>query len=219
MAAEKYWFRIAIRLGLWLTAMTLPPAALGGAANEAEAQAVATLEVRLLSLDGVRANFTQQTRSPRGAVLEAANGRLEILKPNFRWEILAPYPQIILARGKDIEIYDPDLEQVTQRTLTAALDEAPLALLTQSTLDLAAHYQVAYESGEMPLYTLRPRALDALFAQLDLVFMGERLLSLTILDHSGQQTIIRFTEFTVGQAIEADAFQARYPPGTDFVRG
>jgi len=234
MAAVKFWYPTAIKLSccvlvcsgcLVVNAGAHAEAADATAAATADAPAAeavhpaAALEARLLATNGIIANFTQQVSNAQGYVVEQASGTLHVAKPNFRWEVLDPYPQIILARGNELEIYDPDLEQVTAKSLDGAIDQAPLALLTQAELNLDEHFEVDLQRFEQQRYTLRPRSVDALFERMELVFRDEALLTLAIYDHSGQQTLIRFTEYRADQVIQSTVFELEYPPGTDFVRG
>ncbi len=225
MAVVKFWSQIAISLLLaWAGAGNVFAAGAEGAdgvdsADSDANTAAVTLEARLLATNGVVANFTQQVSNAQGYVIEQASGTLHVAKPNFRWEVLDPFPQIILARGNELEVYDPDLEQVTTKNLDGTIDQAPLALLTQADLDLAEHFEVEEQRFEQQRFVLRPRSPDALFDRMELVFLGDALLTLAIYDHTGQQTLIRFTEYRVDQVIQSDVFELEYPPGTDVVRG
>ena len=211
MAAVKYLSRIATSLICFISAAVL--------ASDGAEDPTRALQARLLATDGIVANFTQQVTNAQGYVVEQASGTLHVAKPKFRWEVMDPFPQIILANGNQLEIYDPDLEQVTTKTLDGALDQAPLALLTQADLDLGGHFEVDLQAFENQRYILRPRSADALFERLELVFLGDKLLTLLIHDHSGQQTVIRFTQYQAGQVIQSEVFELEYPPGTDIVRG
>jgi len=181
------------------------------------------LERRLLAMDQVVANFTQQVRDAQGYVTEQASGTLQLAKPNFRWEVLAPFPQIIVAKGGQLAIYDPDLEQVTTKILDESLTQTPLSLLTQAKLDLSVDFDVSrVDSGESAaerIFVLRPRAQDALFQFFEVTFLGDQLQALKIFDHTGQETLIRFTDYQSSQVIQSQVFELEYPPGTDFVRG
>ena len=211
MAAVKYLSRIATSLIYFISAAVL--------ASDGVEDPTLALQARLLATDGIVANFTQQVTNAQGFVVEQASGTLHVAKPKFRWEVLDPFPQIILADGNQLEIYDPDLEQVTTKTLDGALDQAPLALLTQADLDLGGHFEVDLQAFENQRYILRPRSADALFERVELIFLGDKLLTLLIYDHSGQQTVIRFTQYQAGQVIQSELFELEYPPGTDIVRG
>ena len=179
------------------------------------------LRDRLEGLDGIIAEFEQQVTSPRGVVIEQSSGTLYLLKPAFRWDVDDPYPQTILAREGVVHVYDPDLEQVTERALDDSLDQAPLALLTRSNLALSDYFKIV-QLGSQPdvdRFELYPTGSDSLFARMQLVFDGRTLSALVIYDHVGQQTLVRFADYEPGQVIQSDVFEMRYPPDTDFVRG
>lgn len=209
MGHVKSSFLIGISLLLWL-------ATAFGATDASNA-----LQARLDGIDGVVARFEQQITDMQGFMVEESRGTLHLAKPRFRWEVQTPFPQIILADGDAVEIYDPDLEQVTQRELSGAAHEAPLALLTRADLVLDEHFWVRAQSTEAGVerYTLTPRSADALFETMDLVFRGAALDAMAIRDHSGQQTLIRFADYQARQVIQSSVFELEYPPGTDFVRG
>jgi outer membrane lipoprotein carrier protein len=215
MVAVKYWFQIAISLllALVLGSTSAIAAERGSAVDE--------LQQLLINLDGIITDFSQQITNGQGYLVEEAQGTLYLSKPYFRWEVSAPFPQIILANKQAIEVYDPDLEQVTQRDLDGALDQAPLALLTQSEMDLAEHFAVeALDMGDTRMrYVMRPKSEDALFNRLEMVFNGGDLDALLIFDHTGQQTYIRFINYQSAQVIQSSLFELEYPIGTDFVRG
>lgn len=207
----KFWFLIAI--SALASIVSHAPLRAGTVADE--------LQARLVDLDGVVARFTQQITDAKGYVVEEATGTLHLAKPQFRWQVEAPFAQIIVAHGERVEIYDPDLEQVTRRDIDGAIDQAPLALLTQDELALEEHFHVdglALDSTH-DRYTLRPISTEALFERLELIFNLQRLDTLAIYDHAGQQTLIRFTDYKDAQVIQSSMFELEYPPGTDFVRG
>ncbi len=208
MVVVKFWCLLGISLSFF-------------AASAQAASPEASLSARLAGLDGIQTAFEQRITNALGFLVEESAGTLHLKKPNFRWDVSEPFPQIILARGEAVQIYDPDLEQVTERSIGDALDRTPLALLTSETLDLTAHFRVedAPSADELERYVLYPIAVDALFERIELVFDDARLAVLAIIDHSGQQTLIRFSEYPAQQVIQSDVFELEYPPGTDFVRG
>ena len=191
--------------------------------DAAENPLAASLEARLVGIDAVRARFEQQVSNARGGLVEESSGSLLLKKPNFRWEVEAPFPQTIVASATELRIYDPDLEQVTVRDISQSPADTPLALLTRSQLEIDSQYHVV-KSPRVPerdIFILTPKASDALFARLEVVFASdsEHLEALVILDHTGQQTIVRFTTFATDQVLQLDAFQLDIPPDTDVVRG
>ena len=128
MVAVKFWCLLGISLSLF-----------AGSARAASPEA--SLSARLAGLDSIQAAFEQRISNAQGFLLEESAGTLHLKKPNFRWDVNEPFPQIILARGEAVQIYDPDLEQVTERSIGDALDRTPLALLTSETLDLGCKWK------------------------------------------------------------------------------
>lgn len=179
---------------------------------------------RLDALNGVISRFEQQITDAQGQLVEESTGQMHLAKPNFRWDVETPFAQIIVADGEQVRIYDPDLEQVTERDLEDNAVNTPLTLLTQGGMTVVEHFDVEVEQIDATLakFTLRPKAslIDtALFARLEVLFDGAALYALVFEDQIGQQTIIRFTEFAAQQVIQSDLFQLQLPPDVDIVRG
>jgi len=67
-------------------------------------------------LKGLDGRFTQQVFDANGRKKESSSGRVAMSAPRyFRWEYAKPFEQLIVADGKSIWVYDPDLQQVTKR--------------------------------------------------------------------------------------------------------
>ena len=181
------------------------------------ADAGAELLERLSALGHLAADFTQAQYGPGGKLLEQATGHVRLLRPKFRWEVASPYPQIIVADGDELSVYDPDLEQVVVRPIDEALADTPLALLTSSTLALNADYRVS-RLGE-GAFSLRPRSDDALIAEVVLAFGGNQLRELIIRDSLGHRTDIAFSRFQDASVIESADFNLDLPPGVEFHQG
>ncbi len=67
-------------------------------------------------LKGLDGQFSQQVFDSRGKVKESTSGRVALSAPRlFRWEYVRPHEQLIVADGKKVWMYEPDLEQATVR--------------------------------------------------------------------------------------------------------
>src|SRR5690606_27744491 len=77
----------------------------------------------------------------------------------FRWEYEQPFPQLIVADGNDVWVYDPDLEQVTVRPQGREEQQSPLAVLIDPE-QLERQFLVASAGSEGGLewVELTPRA-------------------------------------------------------------
>ncbi|MEM7080341.1 MAG: outer membrane lipoprotein chaperone LolA [Pseudomonadota bacterium] len=179
------------------------------------------LRAKLAGLDGVVADFTQVSSDAQGGVLEEASGQLWLSRPHFRWEVTSPYLQTIVADAVQVRIYDPDLEQVTEKELSDSVESTPLTLLTQPDLDLAAEYRVvSRDIGEASVqYILYPKSSESLFAAIEIMFEAEALYALAIRDHTGQQTVITFSQFRAQQVIQSERFELELPADVDIFRG
>ena len=86
------------------------------------------------SLKGLDGQFTQQVFDANGKLKEASSGRVALSAPRlFRWEYVKPFAQLIVADGKTVWVYDPDLEQVTRRTQGVEEQNSPLSALIDPT--------------------------------------------------------------------------------------
>src|SRR5512141_1484053 len=88
-------------------------------------------------LKGLDGQFTQQVVDANGKLKESSSGRVALSAPRlFRWEYTKPYAQLIVADGKRVWVYDPDLQQVTRRPQGSEEQNSPLAaLINPSRLD------------------------------------------------------------------------------------
>ncbi|MDA1075435.1 MAG: outer membrane lipoprotein chaperone LolA [Proteobacteria bacterium] len=175
------------------------------------------LAAALERMDGLAADFEQQIRDSRGQVMEQSTGQVRLKKPDFRWDVNEPFPQTIVTDGDQLKIYDPDLEQLTIRSLSEALEDTPLALLTNEKVVLGDSFAV-FDLGD-GVFELVPTSPDALFANIRLSFDAQRLTNLTIRDHLDQVTEIQFLRFKDRSVIRSSDFKLEVPPETDVIGG
>ncbi len=83
------------------------------------------------SLKTLSADFVQLVQDKRGQLTDRATGTLTLSRPDrFRWDYREPYEQTIVADGRKLWLYDPDLQQVTVRSLEQGLGATPAMLLS-----------------------------------------------------------------------------------------
>ncbi|HSP58237.1 MAG TPA: outer membrane lipoprotein chaperone LolA [Halomonas sp.] len=166
------------------------------------------------------AEFEQQILDGSGQRLQEASGRMWLSRPGrFRWEVDAPYQQLVVSDGEEVIVYDPDLEQATVRELDHRVTHTPALLLSGSADELTESYDVSRsQRGDAETFTLMPRDPDTLFEELEMTFHGERLGMLQMTDSTGQQTAIEFDEIEQNADISDSRFQFDIPEGTDVIR-
>ena len=202
--------------------LALLGAVLGGPGAQADDDARA-LTGMLDSMAAYRADFEQVVSGRFGEVVQTATGTLHLERPRkLRWEVDEPYPQLILADGDHVWIYDPDLEQATVQPFDETVEGTPATFLTDPAV-LAGNFLVRAEgSADDPerRFRLAPRDSDpsSLFRAVTLAFSSRGLLTrLEIVDHLEQRTLITFRNGELNPVLESGLFQFDVPEGVDVI--
>lgn len=186
-------------------------------AHAAEPQAL--LEGFMRDVQGLSGDFRQRVLDPDGRVEEDSQGRIALAVPRqFRWEYETPFPQLIVADGSRVWIFDPDLEQVQVRPQDAEEQRSPLSALTDPD-ELERQFIVADggQSEGLDWVTLEPRDADAGFSSGRLGFAEGQLLRMDMTDSLGQRTRIEFSGWKRNSAFAPDTFRFVPPPGVDVI--
>lgn len=174
-------------------------------------------------LKGLDGRFTQQVFDSRGKLKETSSGRVALSAPRqFRWEYVKPYPQIVVADGKTVWIYEPDLQQVTKRPQGAEEQNSPLAaLVNPSRLDGQFVVKEAGATAGLQWLTLTPKGDPAAagFRTAKLGFATSGLAKMQVVDQLGQRTEIAFTGWKRNPALPATTFRYVPPKGVDVIGG
>ncbi|WP_422730996.1 outer membrane lipoprotein chaperone LolA [Litchfieldella qijiaojingensis] len=199
-------------LGLSL-ALVMPVAAIAD-------QGAERLTRLLEPLQTYAADFEQQILDSSGQRLQEVHGQMWLSRPGkFRWEVDAPYRQIVVSDGEEVFLHDPDLEQVTVQPLDTRVTHTPALLLSGSASELTESYEVdRQQQGAAETFTLTPRDADTLFEELKMTFYSERLGMLQMTDSTGQRTAIRFDDVQYNPSIDDSRFTFEIPDGADVIR-
>lgn len=206
---------MSVKKTLTALALTLvmPAAAL---ASEGADRLTSLLE----PLETLEARFEQLILDGSGERLQQANGQMWLSRPGkFRWEVAAPYQQEVISDGSEVYLYDPDLEQVTVQALDQRVTHTPALLLSGSARELTDSYEVTrHQEGGGESFRLVPRSPDTLFEELQMTFRGEQLAALQMIDSTGQETVIEFSDVRTNHAIDDRRFAFQIPEGADVIR-
>ena len=165
----------------------------------------------LKCLDG---QFTQQVHDGNGKLKETSSGQVSLSAPRlFRWEYTKPYPQLIVADGSKVWIYDPDLQQVTVREQGAEEQNTPLsALIDPGKLDQQFNVKEAGTADGLQWLALTPKnGGEASFESARLGFGKEGLARMEVKDAVGQRTTLSFSGWKRNPAFASGTF--KYAPG------
>ncbi len=202
----KRWFWL---IGIWWTGVW------------AVAAPVDDLERFLNSVTTLSAAFEQTVLDERGQVSQRSRGRFYLERPGrFRWTYETPFRQEVVADGRRVWFYDPDLEQVTVRDVDVALGSAP-AMLLSGEIRLDERFRVVDQGrdGKRAWIELRPKSDEDVFRRVRVELEDGRLVRMELADNFGQSTRIRFFDMALNPPLDDELFRFRPPPGVDVFEG
>ncbi|MCL2644001.1 MAG: outer membrane lipoprotein chaperone LolA [Betaproteobacteria bacterium] len=195
------------------------------------ASAVDSLRQFIASTRGAEGEFQQTVNGRAGQPSQQASGKFSFARPGkFRWEYDLPYPQLLVADGKQLWSWDRDLRQVTVRPLGNALGASPAGILFGQGGELDRDFVLTESaadegtaSGEKLAWVeARPRqaagdegVASSGFQFFRFGFDGKRLQRLTLLDNFGQTTVIEFTNLRINPSFAPNHFHFEPPAGVD----
>lgn len=189
-------------------------------ASTAHADARTSLDRFTSDLRGLQGNFSQQVYDGSGRLRESSSGTVALSAPRlFRWEYENPYPQLIIADGTRVWVYDPDLEQVTVRPQGEEEQNNPLAaLIDPAMLDRDFVIGEGGSHDGLEWLEVAPRhATDAGFQSAQLGFADGALVKMDVLDALGQRTTLEFSNWRKNPSFAPGTFQFTPPAGVDVV--
>lgn len=180
------------------------------------------LDEFLGGLDALQADFRQVLLDEQGRASEESRGVVYLHRPGrFRWDYRQPHPQIVVADGQRLWLYDPELEQVTVQPQAEALGATPAALLA-SERPLEESFRVTElpprEDGTAWL-ALAPRDPGSSFEGIRVGLGAQGLEAMELEDGFGQTTRIEFSDIRRNPDLDADLFRFTPPEGVDVIRG
>lgn len=158
----------------------------------------------------MKANFTQTVYDNRGKATQISYGKMAMQRPGkFRWDVTKPIPQLIIANESKLWIYDPDLEQVTVRSLKKVAGESPALLLSHDNASLENTYIVKPIQRNAPQwswFSLTPKQADNMFVSIQLGFTNNQIQEMRLQDNLGHNTVIQFKDIQVNPSLSASLF-------------
>lgn len=185
----------------------------------AHAGAVEQLHRFLDSTHTLKAEFAQIVIAKNGRKPQQSSGVVSISRPGkLRWEILKPYPQLIIGDGEKIWIYDQELQQVTVRKAGQAISGSPAALLAGNN-DLEKNFDLkeAGNADGMTWVEATPKSNESGFERVRLGFVGSELKAMALDDSFGQTTQVSFSKIEHNPVLPAQHFKFTPPAGVDVV--
>ena len=174
------------------------------------------LEAFLDTLDTLQADFIQTVASTDQGVVRL-EGTFYLRRPDqFRWEYREPEPQSIIADGRQIWVYDPDLEQVSVQNQDRALKGTPAMLLIEGGA-IQESFDIAESSsdGGLVWFDLTPKDEESQYERIRVGVRNEQLSRLEMKDKLGQMINFHFEAVRPGLVLDDGLFSFEPPAGAD----
>jgi len=188
----------------------------------AHADGVTKLRAFMESTKSGQADFVQLVSSREGKPMVPLSGRLSFMRPGqFRWDVQKPYKQLIVADGREVWLWDADLNQATVKPQQKALGASPAAILAGDVQKLDADFKLVDGgiSESFEWVDAFPRSKEIGFERIRLAFSGAELVRMELKDSFGQITQITLSHFDKSPIRNAaEVFQFRPPAGADVIR-
>ena len=187
--------------------------------GSALADGVSSLHDFFNNTQTMRAKFSQMVTDNKGRKVQEVEGTMQLQRPNkFRWDYNKPYQQQIISDGKDVFLYDTDLQQVTVRALSQAIGSSPAAMLAGgSAVDKGFVLKNANRKDGLTWVLALPKDKDSGFDRVLLGFKDEKLRKMELYDSFNHITSITFDAVERNPVLRDTTFLFTPPKGVDVV--
>lgn len=198
----------------------------------AQADSLDSLAQFLKQTRSMRADFVQVVAAPakegRPSKPKTSSGSFAFVRPSvFRFDYDKPFVQNIVADGKNLWLFDADLNQVTVRNQAQALGSTPASLIASAsdlaTLGKEFELLAAPSEAGVDWVVAKPKVKDSSLQQVRIGLRSEDgqmvLAHLDIVDAFGTRSQMRFDKVDVNPSqLTASQFNFVPPKGADVVR-
>ncbi len=232
MVNAKFWY-LNVMIDFFSHRAGFVLVACAFSASVACASSLDTLEAFLKSTKSGRADFTQVVTPPAKAGQSTARsktstGQFSFVRPTrFRFDYIKPFPQVIVADGQTLWLYDADLEQVTARKQAQALGSTPAALVATA-VDLNAlqkefSLEAQADGDGLQWVQATPKNRESTIQSVRLGLRADgtqvSLGKLEIFDAMGQRSVLSFERFEINPVgLSAAQFNFLPPKGVSVIR-
>jgi outer membrane lipoprotein carrier protein len=194
-----------------------------GLASLASAGDATPLDRYLDGLTSLRAQFSQTLVDSNDRVTDRSSGTLVVLRPGkFRWEVTpqgsTSAAQVLVADGRNVWFFDPELEQVTVKPEEAALSATP-AMLLSGAGDVRKNFKLTAAGRREGLewVLVEPLGAEAEFHRALLGFGKDGLARMIIDDKLGQTATVTFASMVRNGPVAPLEVRFTPPAGVDVI--
>ncbi len=172
------------------------------------------------TVNTMQAGFIQEVFDQHSVLKQKSRGTVFLQRPGrFRWEYAAPDSHQIVADGKNVWVYDVELDQVTVKPMTQALSAAPVGmLLSKQPVERQFVVQEMQADGSsLEWFRLTPHKRDSDFTVMDLGISQKGIQEMVLEDKFGQQTYIHFQGMRLNIPMAPQRFRFTPPANADVI--
>lgn len=194
---------------LMLAAALLGTSLFSQAATQAD-----LLKEKLARLYSYQASFQQTVTDASGKPVQTeGEGMLSVKQPSmFRFETIAPEPNVFVGNGVTLWHHNQVLEQVSIYDAKKEVNVTPFVLLTSNDPTLWSNYEV---SGSGEEFIIRAKDPASAVPQLTLQFAGVGFSKMTVLDQNGQTSVFEFLAVQNNIKLDSSLFKLELPANVD----
>jgi outer membrane lipoprotein carrier protein len=173
----------------------------------------------------------QQMRSPKAnepqdkpKMIRQTSGQFVFQRPGrFVWDTQKPYEQKLIMDGKQLLMWDKDLNQLTVRLANQALAASPAAILFgDAALDQQFDLEEAGTKTNLQWVNLKPKAKpgqgDLPYTQIAIGMSSGLPRALELTDGFGSMVLVIFNSMQINPSVDPIRFQFKPPQGAEVVR-
>jgi outer membrane lipoprotein carrier protein len=177
------------------------------------------LQNKLNAIHSMTASFKQVVKAKKREV-SRSSGTMALERPGrFRWETKEPMEQLVVADGKNMWVYDVDLEQVTVKKQAKGLGGTAALFLSGYDNTVTRDFEVTQKNiDNTEVFDLRAKSSKENFQRIKLKFTQDKLTGLELYDQLGQITTVGLNQIKSNPALNKSMFQFKPPKGTDVVK-
>lgn len=176
------------------------------------------LQSKLNAIRTMTAQFKQVVKA-KSREVSRSSGTMALERPGrFRWQTIDPMEQLVVADGKNMWVYDVDLEQVTVKKQEKGLGGTAALFLSGYDDSVTRDFEVTQETkGKVFAFDLKSKSAKENFQRIKLVFTEDNLTGLELYDQLGQVTTVKLNQIKSNPKLAAKLFQFKPPKGVDVV--
>ncbi len=169
-------------------------------------------------LNGLQAQFYQYEVMEDNRQVDANSGTVWMQTPDqFRWHYQDPIEQLIVADGKQVWVYDEDLEQVTVKKQSNELN--PIYVIINDELS-QQHYAIKHVTTDKTIdwISLTPRERSEEVKFVWLAVENNLITTIKVFNNFDQVMVFEFHQIEKNPELVKDLFQFTPAEGVDVIK-